>query len=78
VSGPGAVGGAISDVAMTRKVVRSKRTTSVAAHACANVVRWRESVAAFGMSEWTTRDQAYGGVLNPGWPMRSRAGRRTL
>jgi hypothetical protein len=58
------LGGVISEVAITKKVARSKRTTSVAEHACANVVKWRDSVAALGMSVFTTRDQAYGYSIN--------------
>ena len=48
------------EVAMTRKVVRSKRTTSVALQASASLVRWRVRTEAFGMRVWTMRDQACG------------------
>lgn len=51
------VGG--EDVAMTRKVVRSKRTTSVAPHASARVVRCFERTDALGIRVCTIRDQAY-------------------
>ena len=53
----GGVGGGV-DVAMTRKVVRSKRMTSVALHACASVVRCLERTAALGMRVCTIRDHA--------------------
>ena len=46
------------DVAMTRKVVRSKRMTSVALHACANVERCVERILALGMRVCTIFDQA--------------------
>lgn len=48
------------DVAMTRKVVRSKRMTSVALHASAKVVRCFERTDALGMRVWTMLDQAWG------------------
>ncbi len=44
---------------MTRNVVRSKRTTSVAPHASARVVRCFERTEAFGIRVWTIRDHAY-------------------
>ena len=47
-----------AEVAMTRKVVRSKRMTSVALQASANVVRCLVSMAAFGIRVWTMLDQA--------------------
>lgn len=47
------------EVAMTRKVVRSKRMTSVALHASAKMVRCLESTAALGMSVCTMLDQAW-------------------
>ena len=53
------VGG--EDVAMTRNVVRSKRTTSVAPHASARVVRCLERTEALGIRVWTIRDHAYSG-----------------
>jgi hypothetical protein len=43
-------GGLGLDVAITRKVVRSKRTTSVALHASAKTASRFESTAALGMS----------------------------
>lgn len=46
------------DVAMTRKVVRSKRMTSVALQLRAKVVRWRVRISALGMMVWTIRDHA--------------------
>lgn len=46
------------DVAITRKVVRSKRMTSVALHAPAKVVKCFESTAAFGMRVCTMLDHA--------------------
>lgn len=46
------------DVAMTRNVVRSKRMTSVALHACARTVRCLDSTVAFGIRVCTIRDQA--------------------
>ena len=48
-----------SVVAMTRKVVRSNRITSVAEHAFANEVRCLESTAAFGTRVRTMLDHAY-------------------
>ena len=51
-------GGGGVEVAMTRKVVRSKRTTSVALHAVANLARCRDSTEAFGMRVCTILDQA--------------------
>lgn len=54
--GEGGEGGA--EVAMTRKVVRSKRTTSVALHAAASVARCFERTYAFGMSVRAMRDHA--------------------
>lgn len=45
-------------VAMTRKVVRSNMTTSVAPHASANVVRCFASTVAFGIKVCTIRDHA--------------------
>ena len=47
------------DVAMTRKVVRSKSTTSVALQASPSFARCRVRTEAFGMSVCTMRDQAY-------------------
>ena len=47
-----------SVVAMTRKVVRSKRMTSVAEHALAKDVRCFERTAAFGMRVRTMLDHA--------------------
>lgn len=41
------------EVAMTRNVVRSKSTTSVALHASAKVVRCLDNTVAFGIREWT-------------------------
>ena len=48
-----------TEVAMTRKVVRSKSTTSVAPHASASFARCRVSTDAFGISVCTIRDHAY-------------------
>lgn len=47
------------DVAITRKVVRSNRTTSVALHTAARVVKCFESTEAFGISVCTICDHAY-------------------
>jgi len=47
------------EVAMTRKVVRSKRMTSAALQAAAKVVRCLERIAAFGMRVCTMLDQAW-------------------
>lgn len=44
---------------MTRKVVRSKRMTSVALQALANTFRCRESTLALGIKVWTIFDQAW-------------------
>ena len=44
---------------MTRKVVRSKRMTSVALQASAKVVRCFVRIAALGISVCTMRDHAY-------------------
>ena len=55
-------GGAL-EVAMTRKVVRSKRTTSVALQASASLVRWRVRTDALGIRVWTIRDHAYVGPV---------------
>jgi len=51
------------EVAITRKVVRSKRITSVALHASAKVVRCFDRTAAFGMRVWTMLDQACRAIL---------------
>lgn len=50
--------GESADVAMTRKVVRSKRMTSVALQLRAKVVRCRVRISALGMMVWTILDQA--------------------
>lgn len=50
---------AVADVAMTRNVVRSNNTTSVALHASAKMVRCFERTAAFGIRVCTIRDHAY-------------------
>lgn len=47
------------EVAMTRKVVRSKRMTSVAPQAREKIFRCLDSKAALGMRVWTMLDQAY-------------------
>lgn len=46
------------EVAITKNVVRSNRTTSVAPHAAARVVRCLESTEAFGISVCTICDHA--------------------
>jgi hypothetical protein len=46
------------EVAMTRKVVRSKRITSVAPQACAKMARCFERMDALGMRVWTMLDHA--------------------
>ncbi len=46
------------EVAMTRKVVRSNRMTSVAPQAREKILRCLESKAALGMRVWTMLDQA--------------------
>jgi hypothetical protein len=46
------------DVAMTRNVVRSKRTTSVALQASAKVVKCLERTVALGMRVCTMLDHA--------------------
>lgn len=46
------------EVAITRKVVRSKRMTSVALHAVATVERCLERIAALGIRVWTIFDHA--------------------
>ena len=51
-------GGGGVDVAMTRKVARSNRTTSVALHTAANLARCRERTEAFGIRMCTILDQA--------------------
>ena len=48
----------VEDVAMTRKVVRSKRMTSVALQAAANVERCLERIAALGIRVCTIFDHA--------------------
>lgn len=53
------VGEEFDDVAMTRKVVRSKRMTSVALQAAASLSRCFVSTDAFGMRVCTICDQAY-------------------
>jgi len=47
------------EVAMTKNVVRSKRMTSVALHASANVDRCLDRMLALGISVWTILDHAY-------------------
>ena len=51
-------GGGGVEVAITRNVVRSKRTTSVALHAEASLARWRDRTDALGMSICTILDHA--------------------
>lgn len=46
------------EVAMTRKVVRSNKMTSVAPQAWAKIERCFERIPAFGMRVWTILDQA--------------------
>ena len=53
-------GGWRAEVAITRKVVRSNRMTSVAEQISAKVVRCLVRTAALGMIVWTMRDHAYG------------------
>jgi hypothetical protein len=48
----------LEEVAITRKVVRSKRMTSVALHAAATVERCLERIAAFGIRVCTIFDHA--------------------
>lgn len=50
--------GVLAEVAITRKVVRSKRITSVALQASAKVVKCLVRTAAFGISVWTMLDHA--------------------
>ena len=69
VEGAGAGGdceGCCEDVAMTRKVVRSKRMTSVAEHAVASLSRCFVRMEAFGMRVWTIWDHAYSRVEEEG------------
>jgi hypothetical protein len=47
------------EVAMTRKVVRSKRITSVALQAAAKVERCLDRIAALGIRVCTIFDHAY-------------------
>ena len=46
-------------MAITRKVVRSKRITSVALHAAANVDKCLDRMAAFGIKVCTIFDHAF-------------------
>lgn len=48
----------LEEVAITRKVVRSKRITSVALHAAATVERCSERIVAFGIRVCTIFDHA--------------------
>jgi hypothetical protein len=57
-AGSGLEGAMDEEVAMTRKVVRSKRMTSVALHAFATVERCLDRIAALGIRVWTIFDQA--------------------
>ena len=61
-SGGVVAAGGGEEVAITRKVVRSKSTTSVALHASARVVRCFVSIETLGMRVWTICDQAYAQV----------------
>ena len=47
------------EVAMTRKVVRSNKMTSVALHAAATILRCLLRTSALGIRVWTILDQAY-------------------
>lgn len=54
---------ALEEVAITRKVVRSKRMTSVALQASANVVKCRVSTAALGIKVCTMLDHAFNKIF---------------
>lgn len=57
--GEGELDRCCEEVAMTRKVVRSKRTTSVALQASASFARCLVRTEALGIRVWTMRDHAY-------------------